>query len=266
MHKISNYEIENIFYDLSKKFIFPKYKNLNSDDLKRKKNKDLVTSVDIRIEEYLRIVLKKLIKNSNFIGEESYEKNKKIINLYSENNYCWTVDPIDGTNNFARGNDRFAIMIALSYGYKILQSWIYIPVTKELYFANYGEGSFLKKQKLNTNNTSKLINSKGSISKKYWNEKNFKKIQKIKTKFKSVNSYGCIGLEYVDISKGKRDFAILSKLSPWDHLPGILLLRESGGSDKYFDKGNYNFHLKKNNLVVASNKDLSSKILNSIKE
>ena len=47
--------------------------------------------------------------------------------------------------------------------------------------------------------------------------------------FNKVDSYGCIGFEYVDIVKGLRNFSILSKLSPWDHIPGILLVKESGG-------------------------------------
>ena len=64
---------------------------------------------------------------------------------------------------------------------------------------------------------------------------------------------------------GLRDFAILSKLSPWDHLPGILIAREAGAVDMYFDQGKYNFLSQKQNLIVASNKILNNKILNLIK-
>ena len=84
--------------------------------------------------------------------------------------------------------------------------------------------------------------------------------------FSEVSSYGCIGLEYLDIAKGKRDFAIISKISPWDHIAGILITRESGAFDQYFDNGSYNFQLVKNNLVVASNKILGNKILSLIME
>ena len=63
-----------------------------------------------------------------------------------------------------------------------------------------------------------------------------------------------------------RDFAVLSKLSPWDHLPGILIIREAGGFDSYFDEGIYNHCLQKQNLVVASNTNLGNQILSLIKE
>ena len=42
------------------------------------------------------------------------------------------------------------------------------------------------------------------------------------------------------LAKGIRNFTILSKLSPWDHLPGILLVKESGGYIKHFDESLYN--------------------------
>ena len=43
-------------------------------------------------------------------------------------------------------------------------------------------------------------------------------MKNLKKKFKKVFSYGCIGFEYIDIAMGNREFAILSKLSPWDHI------------------------------------------------
>ena len=70
-------------------------------------------------------------------------------------------------------------------------------------------------------------------------------MKEIHQKFKHVKSYGCIGFEYVDIATTKRDFAILSKLSPWDHIPGILIVREAGGFDIHFDKTSYEHNIKK---------------------
>ena len=59
---------------------------------------------------------------------------------------------------------------------------------------------------------------------------------------------------------------ILSKLSPWDHLPGILIVREAGGIDNHFDKRPYNFNQKSKNLIVSNSKRLNIEIINKIKE
>ena len=82
--------------------------------------------------------------------------------------------------------------------------------------------------------------------------------------FAEVKSYGCIGYEYVDIGLGKRNFAILSKLSPWDHIPGILFVREAGCSDIDFDCQPYNFTKKNNNLIVGNSKEINLQILNKL--
>ena len=112
-----------------------------------------------------------------------------------------------------------------------------------------------------------IINeSIGSISTKYW-EPGFKEKLKIfKNIFKEVSSYRCIGFEYIDIGIGIRNFAILSKLSPWDHIPGILFVREAGGADIDFDKNKYDFTKKNKNLIVSNSEDLNLKILEKLGE
>ena len=265
MSEIKNEDIKNICYTISKKIILPKFCNLKESDIKRKSNNDLVTSVDIEVEKQLQINLKKLIPSSYFIGEELFENNNSILDYYHEKNYCWTVDPIDGTTNYSKGKQKFAIMIGLSFKDKILQSWIYKPLEEHMCYAINGEGSFINDIKIKSNFKKNLNKSKGSISKKYWSDYYIRIMHNIINKFENVSSYGCIGFEYVDIANGNRDFAIISKLSPWDHLPGILLLREAGGIDTYFDNGQYNFLSNKKNLIVSGNKLLTDKIFNLIK-
>ena len=82
-------------------------------------------------------ILPKLVQNSNFIGEESYSKNNNILKYYLSKEYCWTVDPIDGTSNFAKSKDRFAVMVALTKSTEIIQSFIYKPLNEDLMHADH---------------------------------------------------------------------------------------------------------------------------------
>ena len=266
MHLVDNEEVKSILYSISKEKLLPNFKNLKPDQIKYKNNKDIVTSIDIEIENTLKKILPQFIKNSNFVGEEIYLHNPQILNFYNQEQYCWTVDPIDGTSNFVRGNEKFAIMIALTFGTKIIQSWIYKPITEEFMYSAYNQGTFLDNKKIKINNFSSISNSIGSVSSKYWQKDIENKIKKLKNFFNNVSSYGSIGCDYFDIALGKRDFALLSKLSPWDHLPGILIVREAGGNDSHFDNMPYIFNQKYENLIVSNSRELNLEIINKLKE
>ena len=264
MDNIKQEDIQEICFNISKDIILPKYQNLKDDDIKYKNGSDLVTSADVASEKELKKNLLKIIPSSNFIGEEEYAFNEKILNFYKENSYCWTVDPIDGTTNFVNGRDKFAIMIALTFKNKILYSWIYKPLENLMCNAIYNDGAFINNNKIKTKTIDTLGKAIGSISSKYWDEYDLEKIKLLKKKFVEVKSYKCIGYEYVDIGEGKRNFAILSKLSPWDHIPGILFVRESGGSDIDFNNQKYDFTSKNKNLIVSNSKEFNSKILEKL--
>lgn len=89
------------------------------------------------------------------LSEES-----KIVS-YSERrdwNMLWIVDPIDGTKEFIKRNGDFTVNIALIENQIPILGVIYIPVTKELYFASKSIGSFKTKKIENSNiNLSEII-------------------------------------------------------------------------------------------------------------
>lgn len=59
------------------------------------------------------------------------------------NDYCFIVDPLDGTKEFIKRNGQFTVNIALSYKHESVMGVIYVPVTGELYYAIKGKGAFL---------------------------------------------------------------------------------------------------------------------------
>tara|TARA_B100001123_G_scaffold17303_2_gene19367 strand:- start:1619 stop:2419 length:801 start_codon:yes stop_codon:yes gene_type:complete len=258
--------IQNILFDISKKKILPKFGNLSSQNIFNKNIKDIVTIVDIEVESALKNILTNILINSNFVGEESYTKNPKILKYYLEDKFCWTVDPIDGTKNYVNKKSKFAVMIALTKKNKIYQSYIYKPITEEFIYADLDQGTFSNNKKIKIQEKNDIKNSIGSISKKYWSENLENKILDIKKSFKKVNSYGSIGCEYLDIVIQKRDFTILSKLSPWDHIPGVFLIRQAGGNDCHFDKKKYRFFENSKNLIVSSSLKLNMEIINKLEE
>jgi fructose-1,6-bisphosphatase/inositol monophosphatase family enzyme len=49
--------------------------------------------------------------------------------------------------------------------------------------------------------------------------------------------YGCVGREYMDLAGGALDFALYTRLKPWDHAAGVLIHQEAGGFSRITDDG-----------------------------
>lgn len=74
------------------------------------------------------------------ILSEELEDNKERTN----SDYCFIVDPLDGTKEFVNRNGQFTVNIALAYKGKSVLGVVYAPVLRELYFAWEAGGAFLE--------------------------------------------------------------------------------------------------------------------------
>ena len=83
--------------------------------------------------------LKKEFPECAILSEEEQDNLERL-----DNPYCFVVDPLDGTKEFIKRNGQFTVNIALSYEHKSILGVIYVPVTKELYYAVKGQGAFLE--------------------------------------------------------------------------------------------------------------------------
>lgn len=73
------------------------------------------------------------------------EENKQIgYEIRKDWNVCWLVDPIDGTKEFIKRNVEFTVNIALIENGMPVLGVIYVPVTRELFYADVNKG-FSKK-------------------------------------------------------------------------------------------------------------------------
>ncbi|MCT4612344.1 MAG: inositol monophosphatase family protein [Clostridia bacterium] len=118
------------------------HENVN---ISHKKDNTLVSKVDIEVEKFILKKINKLVDGAVFIGEEMVEslneiEKKKMAEEVFENNYVWSVDPIDGTHNYATRYGDFSISIGLlkKSGNKMLPylGAIYIPLRDTLLYTD----------------------------------------------------------------------------------------------------------------------------------
>ena len=104
-----------------------------------KEDKSPLTEADTASNDIINGYLEKT--NIPIIGEE-------IKNMgFSERKHwktCWIVDPLDGTKEFIKRNGEFTVNIALVEDGIPILGVIYVPVSRELYYADVAKGSAFK--------------------------------------------------------------------------------------------------------------------------
>ncbi len=99
---------------------------------------DLVTEVDLRIEEILVKGLRQRFPSWSVFSEEGSARDEV------EGKDCWYVDPLDGTTNFVHGHPFHAISIGGWRKGVPVAGVVYAPAMDELFLATRGEGASLE--------------------------------------------------------------------------------------------------------------------------
>lgn len=102
-----------------------------------KKDASPLTEADQKSNELIVSALKNKYPECAILAEESEDDIDRL-----NNDWCFVIDPLDGTKEFVKKNGEFTINIALAYKGKPVVGVIYIPVTGELYYATKNAGAF----------------------------------------------------------------------------------------------------------------------------
>ena len=222
-----------------------------------KKIFDPVTNFDRSFEKYIRLLINKKFSKDSIIGEEFKNKN-------SSNNHQWTIDPIDGTKAFVIGVPTWSNLIGFSYKNKSLLGLAnfpelyryYISDDKKSYVYKKGKKSVLKSSKKNDLKTIKIIGNFHGIF-------NYQKQNKIMKKFgSSFRPFSLDALNYCLLAEGKVDAVIEANLKPYDILPLIPIIKNSGA---FVSNWNNKPAEKGGNILATSNRKLHNKILKLLK-
>lgn len=96
-----------------------------------------LTMADRRANAIIVEVLRTSYPEYAVLSEEEKDDKKRM-----EYDNCFIVDPLDGTKEFVKRNGEFTVNIALSNKGNAVIGVIYVPVTKDLYYASLEAGAF----------------------------------------------------------------------------------------------------------------------------
>ena len=185
---------------------------------------DVVTEADLAANKIITSAIKKKYPTHAIISEETGEHK-----IGAE--YCWIIDPLDGTRNFSRKTPMFAVMIGLAHNGKIELATIYNPCTDELFFAKEGKGVFLNGKKIHCSEHESWESSWGIVNSNM-TERNIVNLRKLmnhseKEKF-WIGALGSSGVSAMYLANDRRDWWISQGGGIWDYASPSLILSEAG--------------------------------------
>lgn len=222
---------------------------------------DFVSNADRRAEQIVFEELQKARPTYGFLGEEGTEVKG------TDGQHRWIVDPLDGTTNFLHGIPLFACAIALERSGEIVASVIFNPIMDELYTAEKGGGAWLNDRKrLRVGGRRHLadcvaatgINSRGRSV----DLLQLRQLAMVTPAVAGIRRSGSASTDLAWVAAGRFDAYWEGGLAPWDVAPGLLLLREAGGTMSDFSGTPGSVW---NGEVVAGNEIVQGQLLKVIK-
>lgn len=185
-------------------------------------SKGLVTTTDLASEKAILEVLS---------AESDYE----ILTEESGTLNCccgpkWVVDPLDGTNNFARSLPLFAVSVGLMNENESLVGVIIDPVNWKEYCAVKSGGAFYNGEEIvlplfDSNYIPMLFLNHGYAEN---DRANFKKLSNLLASDNNILKLGTTALELCYVATGAADGFICSGDELWDFAAGMVIAQEAG--------------------------------------
>jgi len=186
---------------------------------------DFVTEVDRAAEAAIIEVLRETYPDHAILAEESGRS--------GDSEYCWIIDPLDGTTNFIHGFPQYAISIALARNDVLEQAVIFDPVRNELFTASRGAGAFLNDRRIRVSRRARLsealIGTGFPFREVDHIEPYIKAFRELTQKTAGLRRPGAAALDLAYVACGRLDGFWEAGLHSWDMAAGALLILEAGG-------------------------------------
>jgi fructose-1,6-bisphosphatase/inositol monophosphatase family enzyme len=229
--------------------ILPRFRALKPGETSEKSPGDMVTIADIEAERQLAKCLSEVMPEAAVLGEESVAANPALLDLLGGEKPVWVIDPIDGTNNFVRGDPRFSVIVALVERTQPTAGFLYDPLGDRMVWALAGQGAWSAGRRLAID----VAPGKTLTGAGYGKTADGARVATaIQSAGMGLRNFGSGGLEYLALALGELDFSLHSRSLPWDHAAGMLIAQEAGGVARFLDGTRYDARLRDRKVLAAA--------------
>lgn len=208
------------------RFLREERKHFHRERVEEKNAHDYVSYVDKESERRIVEQLKELLPQAGFIAEEGSE-------TYSGEEYCWLVDPLDGTTNYIHDNAPYCVSIALRNREELLAGVVYEVCRDECFWAWKGSKAYLNGKEIRVSDVCSPDKSFVELGFPYdasrYREFVTGIVSRLYGKVGGLRLQGSAAAELCYIAAGRFEARIEGLLGPWDIAAGALILMQAGG-------------------------------------
>lgn len=199
--------------------------------LTAKGDRDMVTDVDLAVEDAVRDFLARETSHIGVLGEERGRSGA------TGEAPWWVLDPVDCTANFARGIPLSAVSLGLVTGRRSVLAAIDLPFLDLTYTAVEGHGAYAGDERIRSSAVGELSEAVISFGDfavgagaEPKNRLRMALLSHFGARAQRIRMLGTAAIDLAWVAHGKLDAAIILANLPWDTMAGTVLVREAGGA------------------------------------
>ncbi|MCP5486643.1 MAG: inositol monophosphatase [Spirochaetales bacterium] len=190
---------------------------------------DLVTDADRESESRLRRAIEKAFPKDDILGEEQGLEQRGA----DPSRYCWSLDPLDGTINYAHGLPLYAISVGLLRGEEPVAGLVTMPGLGNTYRAIRGEGATKDGKSVRVSETKDLSRALVVTGFPYDRQVRLPDLLRgadaILRHARGIRRTGSAAMDLCWVAEGRFDAHYEVSLNSWDVAAGSIIVTEAGG-------------------------------------
>jgi myo-inositol-1(or 4)-monophosphatase len=185
----------------------------------------IVTEADLAVQELIIAAVAQQFPGHAVLGEEAGSE-AHALPLPERAEFCWVVDPIDGTRNYYRGFPCFSTSVGLLRKGTPVVGAVYDPLLDRMYYGTVGGGAFVDGQPLCAKNEPAHTNSLIGVPSGH--SRRMPRVVHDWLDRLNLRNTGSAALHLAYVAAGWLDAAYAKDCRIWDVAAGWVLVREAG--------------------------------------
>ncbi len=210
--------------------------------IEKKGRINLVTEADLASERHITELISGRYPGHRILAEESG------VSAHDDpaGEYCWIIDPLDGTTNFSHGFPCYAVSIGLEYRGRSVLGVIYDPTRDQLFAAEHGSGATCNGERIRVSEIDRLeralVVSGFPYDVRERMDEYLPAWRKFLERAQGVRRLGAAAIDMACVAMGSMDGFWEYGLNAWDVAAGWVMIEEAGGRVTRMDGSPFDNH------------------------